>query len=328
MDAKKYGYTVITSDDLLPGFDELDLVDGLILNQDEIFIDNTITGKVYKMKTLSGDDIIVKPPINIIDFLNSKGEYEGKDISYFQHPDLTTSHREALTYITFSSFFKLYCVPTTTIFKNPHDGSIMSAQLFIKNSGKLAKGNKLKCYDNLGYLYKFAIADTIIGNHDRNRGNVLCSPAANSEYQTIYLIDNALSFDFSAVVGANIPAYANHLLRRPIPNSVLNWVKSLNTSDLITLLEKRNVPTEIISMTCNRINAAQQWVNYIRANRYFSKDLGMLLEFMRSNFFCDKQISDSMFDVRSRIIRKGMRGEPFVHLGPNQKDKTKIIEER
>lgn len=310
------------------------LINGVILDYNKILSDKTITGKVFLMEDYSGRKVVIKPKLNISSFIKNSNNLKEINISFFDNEHFSTAHREALTYILFSRVFGLFGVPATTIFIDPNTKLAMSAQSYVDNHIPFNDYKQLGCLNDFGrnvnmdILFKYAIADTIIGNYDRNKGNILCqySDSKFYDYQYLHLIDNALTFDFSRVASTPIPAYSRHILHNNLPDSTISWVMSLQESDLSSYMDMYRAPSEIIIACIKRIKAAKKFITLLRANKGFSRNLGHILAYMRTFFFCDDQMFKAMENCRKVIINSCMRGDAFdCSKCAESDDKTEIV---
>jgi len=256
-------------------------------------------------KNNRGDHVVLKAPLSADDHLFWSG-YEPHQLdalrphSLFANPEFLTSHREAVFKRLADSFFGLgHAVPETTLFKNPKDGKVWSAQKFIKS--KEYNKSDLSHLDDTGDLHKLAIMDTILGNQDRNKSNVRVNEG------TPVLIDNALSFDYNGLYGSETPAYAEHLLRRPVPKSVHKWISGLDENKLINEASKYNVPEQTKKLMSNRLSEIKRWSSRMAANPHWNQNFGNALEITRMHKF-DNPLVDKKLMI-SEAYRTISRGE-------------------
>lgn len=283
------------------------LIDGLEFDPNSILTQSTITGVVYLGTAADGSKIIIKPPIDIKKLMPKikKECLDSCSTSYFDNTNSLSTHRESAAYILFSKFFGLDFIPETELFVNPFTHQVMSAQKFIENSVKFEHHEQLKQYKNSDIIFKLAIIDTILGNNDRNKGNVLISDGK------IHLIDNAFIFDYINLVRTKIPSYSKHLLRYDVPQSVFAWGRNLNVIDISNIMTDLRIPSDLVFMVFSRMNEFFNWLDIAEGNKGFSRNLGNLLEILRCFCFTDAKKHRKNVKKRDEVYRRSRRGCVF-----------------
>ena len=182
--------------------------------------------------------------------------------SYFAHPTFTTAHREAMFHKLANEFFGLgEHVPETTVFNHPLSGRPWSAQKLVPNVSE--PHPNMSKYIEDGTLHKMAIMDTVLGNQDRHSGNVL--EGDGKKGRQLYLVDNALAFDYGDAIGtAQIPKYTDQLHNVDIPESVHKWLWNLDIQKMVDIMAKHGAPQDIILTAANRLANARGWLQLMK----------------------------------------------------------------
>lgn len=237
--------------------------------------DSTSTTPDFKLvpNRQTGETIVIKGPIPHEQHKywteNKPGARESlHPFSHFHHPSFQTTQREAAFYDAMKNVFDLgHVVPRTTVFRDPNHGKPMSAQEFI--SGRVYREPKdLRHFENTGDLHKMAIAETILGHNDRHKSNIIVHK------KKPYLIDNALTFDYSGLYGTRTPAYIKHMIHHGLPTHVHKWLQGLSSNTLKDILMSRGAHEDIAKMAMRRLEELQKWSKLTQANRNWSQDLG------------------------------------------------------
>jgi len=304
-----------------------DLYNGLQTNQDfkKAGEPSTTTKHMHVFGfTEKPHKTIVKAPLDQVGLkLGHEGNLPKPSIrsshySFMLHPKFNTAHREAAFHKLASNVFGLgEYVPKTTVFRHPKTNEAWSAQEYIPNSTRYNPGTgQFKKQESYGDIHKMAIMESILGNNDRHRDNVLVGESGKPQ-----LIDNALSFDYSHRYDTPIPSYAAHLLRHEVPQNVHRWISKLDSGQLQSHMQKMGAPAPIISMAMKRLDEVKRWSRYLRGNPHFSQDLGGALEAAQSHRFNRLGAEPINTDeVRNLVYDRIKRGHPFAaESRPNAK---------
>lgn len=249
--------------------------------------------------------------------------------SYFGHPTFTTAHREAAYGKLASDVFNLgQYVPRTTTFRHPLSNRPWSAMEFIPGAKPVSKEDapeKLKELKENGDIYKMAIMNMVLGNNDRHMNNILLDPAGKA-----HLIDHGLTFDFSHIATDVLPQYAEHVLDEPIPESVHQWLWSLDATKLANELHKMGAPVPVVMNAVGRLADARGWSNLVKhGSRVYSTEikhsgLRYLLETMKARQFGIPV--ETRHDIQEKI-RHNMTGIKPVVKKDAADDKTVKMDE-
>ena len=249
---------------------------------------------------------------------------ESRHISFFDAPEFTTAHREAAYGKLANDIFNLgEYVPRTTVFRHPLSSRPWSAMEFIPGAQPVTpetRDEDLKHLKDNGDLYKLAIMNVILGNNDRHMNNILKDPAGK-----IHLIDHGLTFDYgNQVRSAAIPKYVHDkennysVLDEDIPESVHQWLWSVDTSKMANAMHKMHIPHDIIMNAVQRLADARGWSNTVqhgrRDNPNVHKGLRYLFSIMRArNFDIDsKEHGDIIDRIRPQMLAGDRDKSMFV----------------
>jgi hypothetical protein len=153
-------------------------------------------------------------------------------------------------------------IPKTTIFNHPFTNIPHSAMEFISQAKKFKDIEQLKGVKNPQDLYKLGVMDTILGNNDRHRGNVLFTKDGD-----IRLIDHGMTFDYNNLFSVGTPSYLEHIRKETIPPEVHSWIKDIDPKKMIRYLIHRGAPDFITKNALKRLLEVQRWSEFNRLRR-------------------------------------------------------------
>lgn len=312
----------LTADSIPPNWRDhnVDLVQGAETNKDasalKLDSGKSITGNILKVPHGDGH-VIIKPALSPELFSKESAIHTNPDAySHFGDKEFTTAHREALFSHLGDKVFGLGDnVAQSALFAHPDTGEFHSSQKFIDGAPlSTMPHDALKQYRS-NDLHKLAIMDSILGNNDRHRGNVVL------DNQKIKLIDNGMSFDYAHLLQHTLPSYVKGHENKDVSSGVASWIHGLDEDKLRDAMSYKGAPEYAIKHAVNRLKEAKFWTHFVNGNRGSNKSLGGLLSAMMINrHFHDlvdqKQVSKALY----KLI---MRGERInVDGGAGSEDKT------
>lgn len=284
------------------------------------------TPRVVAKEALRNWDRRAKPRGDSIDNRDAQRQ-ESRQVSFFDAPEFSTAHREAAYSKLASNVFNLgEYVPRTTVFRHPLSSRPWSAMEFVKGAVPVTPETReadLKHLKDNGDLYKLAIMNVILGNNDRHMNNILKDPSGK-----IHLIDHGLTFDYgNQVRTAAVPKYVHDkehdysVLDEDIPESVHQWLWSLDIPKMANAMHEMHIPHDIIMNASQRLADARGWSNTVQHGRKDNpnvhKGLRYLFSIMRArNFDIDPREHG---DIVERIRPQMMAGD---------KDKSLLVGDR
>jgi hypothetical protein len=236
------------------------------------------------------------------------------ETSLFLDPDFRSTHREvAFNNLADKSFGLGGFVARTSLFRHPKTGLPWSAQEYIEGN-PVTDANQLTHHEKTGDLHKLAIMDVILGNNDRHAGNSKLDMKGN-----LKLIDNAGTFDYgNRFRTKGWPHYAAHLIGKPLPGNVHQWIDNLNPEDFKKTLKESNVPDILSNVAVNRMMEVKKWSDSLKDDPFQANDLSGALELAKVHRLDrdDKFINDA----KAMIGRRIKSGEsPTEPAKPDQK---------
>lgn len=257
---------------LIDGLDTHNPIDSLN-NNNNLTSDIHLVGKNGAFNTNENTPLaVVKPAIHheIDQFAQ-----EFPEINHFRNLSrFTTAHREATYDKMANDVFGLgQFVPKTTTFMGPDDKKPYSAQEYIHNTKPLSDSKQFSHIMHPHDIHKLAIMNKLMGNNDRNKGNVI----VQKNTQKPFLIDNALSFDMYNHFGNPTPYYAIGSLQEKVPNVVHKWLQGLDIEKGANILKEKGAPDLAIKNFRQRAEEAKRWSKLVQENPKVAQHLGSLL---------------------------------------------------
>jgi GNAT superfamily N-acetyltransferase len=181
-------------------------------------------------------------------------------------PNSTPSHREVLFHNMANDYFNMgHHVPTTSGFtlNNEHWSAMKEIQ--GNAPGKLNRDQYNNTLENLhgsGDLHKLAMMDSIMGNHDRHRANMM----VDSNKDHLWMIDHGLTFDYAGHGGHFLPGYLKDLHENKgikdeaVHPEAAKWLKGLDSDKAKKLLSQYGYSEHhpIVSGFMRRLQAAKE----------------------------------------------------------------------
>lgn len=261
-------------------------------------------------------------------------------VSYFNDPKFTTAHREAAYAKVANDVFKLgQYVPRTTVFRHPLSDRPWSAMEFVKGATPITPETREKDLGKIkenGDIYKLAIMNMVLGNNDRHMNNVLKGPSGD-----IHLIDHGLTFDYNHITTGVLPQYVDDhkegysLLDEEIPESVHQWLWTIDSVHLANSLHKMNAPHDVIMNAVKRLGEARGWSNDVhhgsRQYKEMNKGLGHLASIIKArNFSVTEAEHGEIIGKIKRAMRAGTKtvkpqvvGDRNIPIGAHTELRTK-----
>jgi hypothetical protein len=248
----------------------------------------------------------------------------GADRSYLTTPQFTTAHREAAYHKLADQIFGMgQYVPRTAVFRHPATGKPWSAMEFIPGAETIKDPHTDKSVKELednGDVYKLAIMNMILGNNDRHKNNFIKDPS-----DKFHLIDHGLTFDYNHITTDVVPAYAQHLLNKPVPESVHQWLWSLDLEKMADTMSEMGAPHDIIMTAAGRLADARKWSNLVKhGSRAYEVDpnevhrgLGPLYEMIKARQH--KFSAEDRNGIQSHVQHKILTGMRRAIGSPNDK---------
>jgi hypothetical protein len=277
-------------------------------------------GVTEGVKFIGGDDkvprTIIKPE-GAAEFLGAPlHTVNTPAASFLGSPSFGTPHREAAFHLLADKVFGLGAhVPRSTVFRHPDSNEHWSAQEFVPNAKPLLpRSSQLHKYDNTDTLDRLAIMDTVLGQNDRHRNNILVADG------NIHLIDNSLSFDYAHNAIGAIPAYAR--IYDKLKPETHEWIRGLNEDAMKNHLLKAGAPTAIIDTAVARLNEAKAWSQYLASNPSHNRGLGHGLEAIRAHRLDFS--ADATKEATQVVYDRISRPSSLPSFDPGLHEKTKI----
>jgi ADP-ribose pyrophosphatase YjhB (NUDIX family) len=272
--------------------------------------ENTISKHMFVgSKDSSIPSIIIKPPLSHTDLKLQGPDEDGPDTSYFLHPEFNSSHREAAySYLAHQYGFGKY-VPKTSVFRHPHTNAAWSAMEFIPYAEPIGH---IKPSDD---YHKLTIFDSLLGNNDRHRKNVLVDQS-----NTPKLIDNANSFDYGHKFESHLPVYAQGFQSTKVPHGVHMWLQNLDTGAFAAHLKRIKAPAPIAKAALLRLAEAKRWSTTVRHDPATQGNLCDLLQVMQTHRLNDHDI---MADARKTLYKNIQNGRSIPFGSGSGESKTR-----
>lgn len=304
-----------------------DLVHGIVPDHSLQAPPNTFS-KWISFAGVKGDEtprVVAKEEIG--QWTKPKDQKSGsRAASYFDHPTFTTAHREAAYSKLADEVFHLgEYVPKVALFKHPISGKTWSAMQFIPGLKPITPkslANDTKSLEENGDIYKMAIMNMILGNNDRHFNNFLKDASGR-----IHLIDHGLTFDYNHITTGVLPVYAddpngNHsIMDNNVPESVHQWLWSLDSLDLANKLQKMGAPHDIVMTAVQRLADARSWSNMVKhGSKLYDKDLDQSFKFLarslRSRQFSVSEEQHGNVITEIRNMMRASKGDKTVIDAP------------
>lgn len=232
-----------------------DVYDNLIVGYPSQKMGKGVMGAAMHGKKVGEKTAIVKPGLQESALLHDIASYPNNE--HFLDNNFTPAHREAAYHFLADRIFKLGdYVPKTSVFKHPFVDDHYSAQEVIPDASPARDLDyrQLSGVKNPEDLFKLALMDGVLANHDRHGGNYLFTRDGD-----IRLIDNGFSFDFGHAFSVPQPRYATQIWSNSVPKSTHKWIQELDTARLKKAMESRKFPEKVIDQVMKRFEKLRQW---------------------------------------------------------------------